>query len=92
MILVTVLITIEIPFTDDCLGMPGLSYVRSAAEVSLNIVKPHASTNGLVQKLTRGRLPFLALSTSMQQKAIAKFGARPQRSTGQADETYDDDD
>ena len=64
MILVTVLITIEIPFTDDCLGMPGLSYVRSAAEVSLNIVKPHASTNGLVQKLTRGRLPFLALSTS----------------------------
>ena len=76
MVLVTVLITIETPFTDDLLGMPGLSYVRSAAETSLSIVKPYASTSSIVQKITRGHMPCLALSGEMTDQILTKFGSR----------------
>ncbi len=41
------------------IDMPGLSFVRSAAEASLTIVAPHDDMTQMMHKLARGDLPSL---------------------------------
>ena len=47
-LLIAACIELEEPFGDNLMDVPGLSYVRAAAEVTLNIAAPHPTTEAAV--------------------------------------------
>mmetsp|Transcript_2581 Transcript_2581/g.5400 ORF Transcript_2581/g.5400 Transcript_2581/m.5400 type:complete len:302 (-) Transcript_2581:151-1056(-) len=55
-LLVTACIEMEEPFGDNLMDVPGLAYVRSAAEVALNVVLPHPRSQAAVSAILEVRL------------------------------------
>ena len=66
-ILLNVCYELEEPFGDSIRDIPGLAYVRAAAETTLNMVAPHPAVKNMVQAVLHVDLqPLIAKAKALQ--------------------------
>ena len=74
-LLIGACVDLEEPFGDNLMDMPGLANVRSAAEVSLNIVAPHPTCRTAMRAAMDVDLSRLGSAVAQKREAAAGSGS-----------------